>query len=208
MTQPEQTQITSHDFLTAVKNRRTIYALSKESPIPDARIEEIIGDAVLHTPSAFNSQSARVVLLLGAQHDKLWDMTKEALRKIVPAESFDSTESRINGFRNAYGSVLFFEDQTVIELLQEKFASYKDNFPIWSQQSNGMLQYVIWTALELEGLGVSLQHYNPLIDADVRSEWNIPDNWKLIAQMPFGTKAGEAGDKEFKRLEERFKVEK
>ncbi|NFV72581.1 nitroreductase, partial [Clostridium botulinum] len=36
------------------------------------------------------------------------------------------------------------------------------------------------------GFGASLQHYNELIEEDVKKEWNIPNNWKLIAQMPFG----------------------
>ena len=30
-----------------------------------------------------------------------------------------------------------------------------------------MLQLVVWTALEAEGLGATLQHYNPLIDDEV-----------------------------------------
>lgn len=69
-----------------------------------------------------------------------------------------------------------------------------------------MLQYVIWTALEIEGLGANLQHYNPIIDDEVKQEWNVPSNWKLIAQMPFGKKVAEAGDKDFMPLEERIKV--
>ena len=67
----------SKNFLTAIADRRSIYGISKESPISDDRIKEIIDHAVKYTPSAFNSQSARVVLLLGSQHDKLWDITKE-----------------------------------------------------------------------------------------------------------------------------------
>jgi uncharacterized protein len=194
------------DFYTAVKERRSIYGISKEAVVSDERIQEIVNHAVKHTPSAFNSQSARVVVLLGQNHDELWNMTKETLRKIVPADQFGPTEKKMNAFGSGYGTVLFFEDQKVIESLQEQFASYKENFPIWSQQSNGMLQYVIWTSLELEGFGASLQHYNPLIDDEVKKEWNIPDSWKLIAQMPFGKPTAPAGEKEFKPLGERIKV--
>ncbi len=102
--------------------------------------------------------------MLGEQHHKLWDLTKEILRGIVQADQFASTEQRINGFRSGHGTVLYFEDMTVIEGLQASFPSYSEHFPSWSQQSNGMLQFVIWTALENEGLGASVQHYNPLID--------------------------------------------
>jgi uncharacterized protein len=192
------------DFLAAVQYRRSIYGIKKESPVDDARIEHIVNEAVKHTPSAFNSQSTRVVVLFKYHHDKLWDLTKEALRKIVSGD-FSSTEQRIDSFRAGYGTVLFFEDQKVVESLQQQFASYKDNFPIWSQHTSGMHQFVIWTALELEGLGATLQHYNPLIDEDVRRTWNVPTEWKLIAQMPFGAKAGEPNEKQFAPLEERVK---
>lgn len=196
----------SKDFLTAVADRRSYYGISKETVVSDESIKEIIEHAVKHTPSAFNSQSARVVLLLGDQHDNLWNITKEALRKIVPADQFSSTEDKINSFKNGYGTVLFFEDSSVIESLQQKFALYKDNFPIWSQQASGMHQFVIWTALEIEGFGASLQHYNELIENDVKKEWSIPDNWKLIGQMPFGKPTAEPDEKQFQPLEERIKV--
>jgi predicted oxidoreductase (fatty acid repression mutant protein) len=194
------------DFYSAVSDRRSFYGISKEAVASDERIKEIIEHAVKHTPSAFNSQSARVVLLLEKHHDKLWDNTKEALRKIVPADKFSSTEDKINSFRNGYGTVLFFEDNSVIESLQKQFALYKDNFPVWSQQSSGMHQYVIWTALEIEGFGVSLQHYNELIEAGVKEEWSIPNNWKLIAQMPFGKPTAQPDEKQFQPLEDRIKI--
>lgn len=196
----------SKDFLTAVADRRTFYGIGKEAVISDDRIKEIIDHAVKHTPSAFNSQSARVVLLLGNHHDKLWDITKEALRKVVPADQFSDTENRINSFKSGYGTILFFEDTSVIESLQQQFAIYKDNFPIWSQQASGMHQFVIWTALEAEGFGVSLQHYNELIDTDVKTEWNVPSNWKFIAQMPFGKPTAQPGEKQIQPLEDRVKV--
>ena len=196
----------SKDFYTAVEKRRTYYAISKESLISDERIKEIIEHTVKHTPSAFNSQSARVVLLLKDHHDKLWDITKEALRKIVSPEQFSSTENKINSFKNGYGTILFFEDSTVVQSMQKQFETYKHNFPIWSQQSSGMHQFVLWTALEIEGFGVSLQHYNELIEADVKKEWGIPENWQLIAQMPFGKPTEEPGEKQFQPLENRIKV--
>jgi predicted oxidoreductase (fatty acid repression mutant protein) len=69
-----------------------------------------------------------------------------------------------------------------------------------------MHQFVIWTALEEEGLGVSLQHYNEVIEADVKKEWNIPDNWKLIAQMPFGKPTSSPDEKQYQPLDGRVKV--
>ncbi len=196
------------DFFTAIKERRSIYGISKEAPVSDERIQEIISNAVKHAPSAFHSQSARVILLLGEHHNKLWDMTKETLKKIIPAENFAPTNDKINSFRSGYGTVLYFEDTSVIENLQNKFPLYRENFPIWSLQSSGMLQYMIWTALEVEGLGASLQHYNPLIDDEVNQTWNIPNDWKLLAQMPFGQPTGKPDEKQFLPLAGRMKVYK
>lgn len=198
----------SKDFYNALKKRRSIYGINKDINISEEKIEEIINNAVKYTPSAFNSQSARVIVLFKEHHDKLWDITMDALREIVSSEKFSSTKEKINSFKRGYGTVLFYDNNDIVKELQERFPTYKENFPVWAQQSNGMLQYVIWTSLELEGLGASLQHYNELIDEDVKSQWNIPKGWKLIAQMPFGNPTEEPGEKEFKPLEERVKVYK
>lgn len=195
------------DFKTALKDRRSIYAIDDNIKVSDKEIEDIIDFAVLNVPSAFNSQSTRVVLLLSDQHVRLWDIVKNTLRKIVHQEAFKNTEKKIDGsFASGYGTVLFFEDITVIEDLQKKFPTYNDNFPAWSQQTSAMHQLVIWTMLEDAGLGASLQHYNPLIDEEVIRTWKLNNNWKLIAQMPFGNPLEPAGAKDFKPLDKRVMV--
>ena len=194
------------DFSSAMKERRTFYGISPESKVSDERINEVIRDAILHAPSAFNSQSARVVLLLGNHHKKLWEITLEELGKIVPEERFQPTREKIDSFASGYGSVLFFDDESIVKSLQENFPLYKDNFPIWAQQANGMLQYLIWTSLVIEGFGASLQHYNPLIDDAVKKQWDITKSWKLIAQMPFGVPVHPPDEKSFLPIEERFMV--
>lgn len=196
----------SKDFYTATEERRSFYGISKDVVTTDEKIKEVIEHAVKYTPSSFNAQSSRVVLLLGKHHDKLWDIAKEALRKIVPADQFSATEDKINSFKSGYGTVLYFEDSAVIQGLQEQYALYKDNFPVWAQQTSGMHQYAIWTSLEIEGLGASLQHYNELIETDVKNEWKIPSNWKLIAQMPFGKPTAQPDEKQFQPLEQRIKI--
>jgi uncharacterized protein len=196
------------DFYKAIEERRSIYGISNETVVSNERIQKVINDAVKHSPSAFNSQSGRVVLLLGEHHNKLWDITKETLRKRIPEGKFSKTEEKINSFRSGYGTILFFEEQEIVEKLQTQFPTYKDNFTIWSQQSSGILQYIIWTSLEVEGFGASLQHYNPLIDDEVKREWGIKNSWKLIAQMPFGRPTAGPNEKEFLPLEERILVYK
>ena len=194
-------------FREALRHRRSYYALAPESPIDDARIEEIVRFAIKHVPSAFNSQSTRAVLLLHEHHDELWKIVKRTLRAIVPEGAFARTEEKIeHSFAAGYGTVLFFEDTDVVRGLQQQFPADAGNFPVWSEQTSAMHQLAVWTMLEDAGLGASLQHYNPLIDDEVRKRWSLPGEWKLVAQMPFGTPAGEPGEKTFKPLDERIRV--
>ena len=194
-------------FCEALQHRRSYYSITNQSPVSDEEIQRIVDYAVMHVPSAFNSQSTRVVVLLGESHKKLWKIVKDALKKIVPEEAFAQSEQKIdNCFASGYGTVLFFEDQLVVKGLQEAFPLYQENFPGWSLQTSAMHQLAVWTMLEDAGFGASLQHYNPLIDEEVRREWHLPEHWHLIAEMPFGTPGGGPGTKEFKPLEERVKV--
>lgn len=191
----------------ALKDRRTFYAISNKSLISDQEIENIIDLAVTNVPSAFNSQSTRLILLLGEEHKKCWHLVKETLREIVPASAFSATETKIDTcFASGYGTVLFFEDQEVVKSFQKAFPTYEDRFSTWSQHTSAMHQLAIWIMLEDAGFGASLQHYNPLIDDEVRKTWNLPDNWSLIAQMPFGVPLQVPGNKEFKSLRDRVKV--
>lgn len=191
----------------ALRHRRSYYDLAAESPIDDARIGEIVRFALKHIPSAFNSQSTRLVLLLHEHHEALWKIVKRSLRALVPEEGYKRTEEKINrSFAAGYGTVLFFEDTQVIRNLQQKFPLYAGNFPVWSEHTSAMHQLAVWTMLEDAGFGASLQHYNPLIDREVRDHWSLPEEWRLIAQMPFGLPVGEPGEKTFEPIETRMRI--
>ena len=108
-----------------MRHRRTYYHITDSSPISDEQIKEIIDFAVMTFPSAFNSQSTRIVLLLGKNHKKLWEITKETLKRLVSAAVFKGTEAKIDGSLAAgYGTILFFEDKAVVEQLQDSFPTY------------------------------------------------------------------------------------
>ena len=192
----------------SIKDRRTYYQLSNQSPISDAEIQKIIEHVAYWAPSPFNSQSARMVLLLGENHKKLWELTKVELKKISKSEeAWKQTDAKVDGsFLAGYGTVLFFEDMSVVKGLQDKFPSYTEKFAQWSEHSTAINQILVWMALENEGFGASLQHYNPLIDEGIQQEWGISKDWKLIAQMPFGVPAGQPGEKTHEPLEKRVLV--
>ena len=189
------------------EKRRSIYALNDNLPISNDEVLHIVEHAILHTPSSFNSQSTRLVVLLGDEHKKLWDIVEDLLRKIVnDDEKFTSTAEKMAGFKAGAGTIMFFEDQAVVKGLQEQFAAYADNFPVWAEHTNAMHQYVIWTALAAVDVGANLQHYNGVIDEAVASTWYIDKDWKLVAQMVFGGIVAPAGEKTFEPVEKRVKV--
>ncbi|EGP5181230.1 nitroreductase family protein [Enterococcus faecium] len=193
-------------FTDTLKNRRSIYHLGRNVSLSNEELTTLIKEAIKESPTAFNAQSTRAVILFGDAHEKLWEITEEALRPLTPAEAFPNTQNKLASFKNGYGTVLFFKDTDVVKGLQEQFKLYADNFPDWSEQSNGIATANTWVALVDKGLGANLQHYNPVIDEAVAKEWNIPSNWKLRSQLVFGSPETPAGEKEYMNDADRFRV--
>ncbi|KAL6711511.1 putative nitroreductase [Coniothyrium glycines] len=187
----------SKSFADAFKDRRTIYQLNNKAPISDKEIQDIAEQALLHVPSSFNSQSTRLVVLLNKDHEQFWDFVLEVLKPLTPEEQFSKTQQKVSGFRAAKGSILFYEDPEPVENLRKAFPLYAHHFGDWSEHTSAMHQYALWVALEAEGFGANLQHYNPVIDQKAAQHWNIPLQWKLRGQLVFGGRAGEAGEKKF-----------
>ena len=193
-------------FIDQIEKRRTIYAIGNNVTVPNAELEALIKKTIRLSPSSFNSQSSRAVILFDASHVKFWEIVRETLRKIVPEAAFEATSNKINSFAAGKGTVLFYEDQDVIKGLQEQFAAYADNFPVWSEHSSAIAQFAIWTALSEQGVGASLQHYNPIVDAETAETFAVPASWKLRAQLVFGSIEAPAGEKTFMDDEVRFKT--
>jgi predicted oxidoreductase (fatty acid repression mutant protein) len=176
-----------NSFIEAIARRRSYYHLEDKLLVADSRVVELIDELLTTMPSPFNVQSARVVLLLGDHHREVWQLVAEALRSILPEERFKVSKEKIDrSFASGHGTVLFYEDTAALNHLRENYPLYADNVEIWSEQSSGMLQFAMWTALEEFGYGASLQHYNTLIEYSIVERWHINPDWRLIAQMPFG----------------------
>ena len=196
----------SKSIVDAIKERRSIRNLKKPENMTKEKIEEILKVA-LYTPSAFGMQSARMIVVTGDENKKLWDIAKAEVKKTLPeGQDFKPTEDKLNGFAAGFGTILFFEEDTTVKNMQDNFSLYADNFPVWAEQANGMLQHSVWMLLHTEGLAASLQHYNPLIDASVKKEWNVPSTWRLRAQMPFGAADEVPGDRKFLDFSEVVKL--
>lgn len=196
----------NNTFLESVALRRTIYDLGSSLPVSKETVTKTIQEAVRTSPSAFNSQSARAVILYGDESKKLWKIVLDALMKIVPKDQAADTKSKIAAFDSGAGTVMVFEDMSVVKKLQDDFPIYKDNFALWSHHGTGLTQFSIWTALANIKVGASLQHYGNLIEEEVRKTWGLPSSWSLIAQMPFGSINSPAGEKTYQPIEKRVLV--
>lgn len=195
------------EYLNAMKQRRSIYALGKNVKQTPAELVKLIEEAIKLSPTAFNSQSVRAIITFGADSDKVWDITAAELRKLVKDDAaFAKTKEKLDSFKASFGTVLLFTDMDVVHGLEEQFPLYKDNFYDWSEQGMGGAQQAVWTALAEAGLGANLQHYNPVIDDQIKATFNVPANWRLRGQLNFGSVEQPAGDKDFMADDQRFKV--
>lgn len=194
-------------FTDLQTKRRSIYALGRQVTQTPEALYDLVKSAVKQSPTSFNNQSVRAVVLMGDAHEKLWDMTAQRLQQEVPDEAaYQQTLAKINNaFKAGFGTVLFYTDTDVVKMYEEQIPLYAENFYDWSEQGHGMAEYATWLALTEAGLGASLQHYNPLIDEAVAAAFDIPDNWRLRAQMPFGSIEAAASEKDMMSDAERFK---
>lgn len=68
--------------MTCQQNRRSFYTLKKTCSVPDETLKSIVERSVLHSPSAFNAQQSRAIIVTSAMHDQLWDMVIETYNKL------------------------------------------------------------------------------------------------------------------------------
>ncbi|CAH01116.1 nitroreductase family protein [Kluyveromyces lactis] len=179
-------------FLKAIAARRTIYALKPELPsgVSINDVQEVVQAIVKDTPTSFNCQGNRAIILTGETHKSVWD-------SVVNAIEGDNGKKRPASARDeAFGSIIFLTDDKTTEKLQADFPAWSAIFPSFAEHSSGAAQISTWTAIELLGLGGHLQHYNGYVKAAL-PEGAIPQEWTVQAQLVFGLPAAEAGEKTY-----------
>lgn len=186
--------------LDAFKNRHSYYAMDDNIKVSDNEIIDFVTETVKLVPDAMGNNTQNVVIVLGDAHKKLWDDIYDVYEGQVARE-------KIDGFKAGYGTVLFFYDAKKVRENQEAYPLYEANFLPWAYQANGMLQISVWNGLTEMGLGVNLQHYNPIIDEMVHKELGVDENHHLLAQMVFGNPIAPPDPKE-KSAEGRVRVVK
>lgn len=190
----------------SLKTRRSVYALGNTPLVSDHCLIDTFTDCLKNCPTPFNMQSARLAVLFSPYHEKFWNTVWEKLQEVTPPERQEQAKNKISAFARAYGTILFFEDTGEREKTEKQYPLYAENMRDWTLEANGMLQYIIWQALAENNEGASLQHYGNLVEKDVQKWLNLPQNWQLIAQMPWGNIEKEPPEKTFLPIDKRMLI--
>ena len=177
---------TVKSYAQTIASRRSIYSISDNLSISDEELSALVAAALEATPSAFNAQAARAVILLGQQHQHFWQLVSAALRDTLSDDEFWEADERVDGFADGYGTILFFEDEAVLAAAAAEAGADASELASWGDQECAIALYNVWNMLEDVGVGASVQHYGALVDAPMRAKWGIAPEWRLVAQMPFG----------------------
>lgn len=195
-----------HNILELIAKRHSFYSINNNLPIEQSEVTKIIYEILRLYPSSFNAQETRIVLFYNKEHQKFWQRVEGELLKTAPADKTEAIKKRIGSFSLGAGTILYFIDTDVVKSQEQKMPLYAQNFKNWAIEGSAMLQYMVWTTLANYNIGASLQHYNPLINEMVKKCYNIPQNWELIGQMPFGGIATQPAPHQTENIESKIKI--
>ncbi|KAL4765258.1 nitroreductase family protein [Aspergillus foveolatus] len=183
--------ITTDQWLEAAAYRRSIRALGGASKVSDERVHEIVAKVLSFAPSSYNTQPVRISLAFGEKHKELWSIIlreAEPILKSINPGLWQKLGPLYEVHKAAYGSVLFWERGETTKEAAETHKATGHMFGEWGEHTQGIHQILVWTALELEGVGANLQHMNaiPPIEAAIKKFAGVPEDYKLKAHLNYG----------------------
>lgn len=196
------------NFLELVKLRRSVRDLTNDGNVPKSLIISIVKDFLKHVPSSHNSQTTRALVLFGRHHEKLWDeVVLEYVQNNKKEDEILRYKKKAEMFKRGMGTICFYTDNATVKALQQKRPLMAEKISLYARDSNSMFQYGVWTALAGAEIGASLQSYEDLLlQKSISKEYNVSEDWKLAAIMPFGKINNPPSEKTFIPLEPRIKV--
>ena len=128
--------------------RRSIYNLGNKILLKQTEVEDLLKQALKDVPSAFNSQSSRIVLLLNQNHTKLWnDITLNTLKAIVDEDKFVrfiasfTLDGKISENDNVVKLFTVSGDYSVVYYKQSDVVVTKEFFDVFKELS---LSTIVW----------------------------------------------------------------
>lgn len=186
-----------------INKRRSYRKLEQKENVDFIKLKEELENVVKNTPTAFNMQETIIYILTKENNKKLWNIVFNTLKRIISEDDYLNLEKKINDFSNGNGTILYFMDTNIVENSKKEIKTYSQYFDDWSMQDQGVILYAIWLKLTELGFDASIQHYNPIIDEEVKDIFNIRKDLKLVGQMPFGIGLDNIETKE-KKIDERI----
>ena len=191
--------------MDVIEKRRSNYDLENNIELSKKDLINLLRKIVYYSPSPFNVQSSKVVFLNKKSHNLLWNtVVEEYLKKNNNGELLDSEKARIKRESKAYGTILFYKDEQVIEENKKKLDAYEQKeLNNWCLEESAMLQMNVWNELRLKNIGAHLVHFDN-IDEEISVAFDINKKYKLVAMMVFGSIVQEAAVKPKKDINKRF----
>ena len=191
--------------MDVIEKRRSNYDLGNNLEISKKDLINLLRKIIYYAPSPFNVQSSKIVLLNKKSHHLLWTtVVEEFLKKNNNGDLLDSDKARIKREDKAYGTILFYKDEQVIEENKKKLDAYEQKeLNNWCLEESAMLQMNVWNELRLKNIGAHLVHFDN-IDEEISVTFDIDKKYKLVAMMVFGSIVQEAAVKPKKDIDKRF----
>ena len=191
--------------MDVIEKRRSNYDLGNNLEISKKDLINLLRKIIYYAPSPFNIQSSKIVLLNKKSHHLLWTtVVEEFLKKNNNGDLLDSDKARIKREDKAYGTILFYTDEQVIEENKKKLDAYEQKeLNNWCIEESAMLQMNVWNELRLKNIGAHLVHFDN-IDEEISVTFDIDKKYKLVAMMVFGSIVQEAAVKPKKDIDKRF----
>ncbi|KAL4893534.1 Nitroreductase-like protein [Aspergillus ambiguus] len=183
--------ITTDQWLEAAAHRRSVRGLAGTSKVSDERVQEIVSKVLSFAPSSYNTQPVRISLAFGEKHKELWSIILKVAEPVLNSINPDLWQKLgpiFQSHKAAYGSVLFWERGQTTKEAAETHKATGHMFSEWGDHAQGIHQILVWTALDLEGVGANLQHMNaiPPIEAAIKKFAGVPEDYKLKAHLNYG----------------------
>lgn len=178
-----------------LNDRRTNYALGNNTDITADDVAARLKEIAPILPSAMHSQTSRMVVVSGEHNTRVWEIIDEAQKTVMPEDMYSMMSGVFEAAKSAVGTVLFFESRDAVNALpigEHRALTYKEN-------NHAISAFSTWLTLTEMGLGASFQHlnvgYKQGFDKPIREELGLPDDFEMLAQMPFGSIEAPAGDR-------------
>ncbi|GFF94887.1 putative nitroreductase HBN1 [Aspergillus udagawae] len=168
--------------------RRSVHGLAGTSKLSDERVQETISKVLSFALSSYNTQPVCISVALGEKHKELWSIILKEAEPVLTSINLGLWQKlgpMFQSHKAAYGST-------------HKASGHI--FSKWGDHTQGIYRILVWTALELGGVGANLQHMNaiPAIEATIKKFAGVPDDYKLKAHLNYGDEQATRPEKPMK----------